>query len=141
MSQSVIEFLGGKRLFGAGVARVDLLAEVEKGLPLRAYEAVAKALELTPAEQDRLFQVRPRTRARWKRHARFDPATSDCVARLARILSLAVEVLESRANAVVWLREPSDELSGRSPLAAIATDPGAEKVSNMLYRMEHGVYA
>jgi len=32
-------------------------------------------------------------------------------------------------------------LGGRSPLAAVASDPGAEKVSNMLYQMEYGVYA
>jgi len=139
--QSVIEFLGGPRLFGARAAGVDLLAEVERGLPVRAYEAIAEALELTPAEEDRLLQVSLRTRARWKRRGRLDPATSDRLVRLARILALAVMVLESRENAVAWLREPSDALRGRSPLAAIATDPGAEKVSNMLYQMEHGVYA
>jgi hypothetical protein len=50
-------------------------------------------------------------------------------------------VLESRGNAVAWLREPSDALGGRSPLAAVASDPGAEKVSNMLYQMEHGIYS
>jgi len=139
--QSVIEFLGGKRLFGSRAAGIDLLAEVERGLPVRAYEAVAEALELSPAEEDRLLQVSLRTRARWKRRARLDPATSDRLVRLARIMALAVMVLESRENAVAWLREPSDALRGRSPLAAIATDPGAEKVSNMLYQMEHGVYA
>jgi putative toxin-antitoxin system antitoxin component (TIGR02293 family) len=137
----VIEFLGGPRLFGSRSTGVDLLAEVERGLPVRAYEAVTEALELTPAEEDRLLQVSLRTRARWKRRARLDPATSDRLVRLARILALAVMVLESRENAVAWLREPSDALRGRSPLAAIATDPGAEKVSNMLYQMEHGVYA
>jgi putative toxin-antitoxin system antitoxin component (TIGR02293 family) len=61
--------------------------------------------------------------------------------RLARILALALAVLESRENAVAWLREPNDALAGRSPLAAVASDPGAEKVQNMLYQMEHGVYA
>lgn len=141
MPESVIKYLGGSRLFGGREAGVDLLAEVERGLPVRAYEAVAEALELTPAEEDRLLQVSLRTRARWKRRARLDPATSDRLVRLARILALAVMVLESRENAVAWLREPSDALRGRSPLAAIATDPGAEKVSNMLYQMEHGIYA
>ena len=141
MPRSVIEFLGGPGLFGARAAGIDLLAEVERGLPVRAYEAVAEALELTPAEEDRLLQVSLRTRARWKRRARLDPATSDRLVRLARVLALAVMVLESRENAVAWLREPSDALRGRSPLAAIVTDPGAEKVSNMLYQMEHGVYA
>lgn len=141
MPPSVIEFLGGPRLFGARSTGIDLLAEVERGLPVRSYEAVAEALELTPAEEDHLLQVSLRTRARWKRRARLDPATSDRLVRLARILALAVMVLESRENAVAWLREPSDALHGRSPLAAITTDPGAEKVSNMLYQMEHGVYA
>lgn len=141
MSPNVIEVLGGPQVFGVRTARVDLLQEIERGLPRRSYEAVSEALELTPVEEDLLLQVSLRTRARWKRHARLDTATSDRLARLARILALAVTVLESRENAVAWLREPSDALGGRSPLAAVASDPGAEKVSNMLYQMEHGVYA
>lgn len=141
MSPNVVEALGGPQVFGARAARVDLLEEVERGLPRRAYEAVSEALKLTPLEQDRLLQVSLRTRARWKRRARLDAATSDRLVRLARILALAMAVLESRENAVAWLREPSDVLGGRSPLEAIASDPGAEKVSNMLYQMEHGVYA
>jgi putative toxin-antitoxin system antitoxin component (TIGR02293 family) len=141
MPPDVIAALGGRQAFGARAAHVDLLAEVERGLPMRAYEAVSDALELTPVEEDRLLQVSLRTRARWKRRARLDPATSDRLVRLARILALAVAVLESRDNAVAWLREPSDGLGGRSPLAAVASDPGAEKVSNMLYQMEHGIYA
>jgi putative toxin-antitoxin system antitoxin component (TIGR02293 family) len=141
MSPNVIAVLGGSHAFGARAGRVDLLEEVERGLPVRAYDAVADALQLTPMEEDRLLQVSLRTRARWKKRARLDAATSDRLVRLARILALAVLVLESRENAVAWLREPSGVLGGRSPLAAIATDPGAEKVSNMLYQMEHGVYA
>jgi len=140
MAPNVIAVLGGPQVFGTRAAGIDLVDEVERGLPKRAYEAVSEALGLTPAEEDRLLQVSLRTRARWKRRARLDPATSDRLVRLARILALAVMVLESRQNAVAWLREPSDVLGGRSPLAAIASDPGAEKVSNMLYQMEHGVY-
>jgi putative toxin-antitoxin system antitoxin component (TIGR02293 family) len=64
-----------------------------------------------------------------------DAATSDRSVRLARILALAVPVLESRANAIAWLREPNDALGGRSPLEAVASDQGAERVSNMLYQM------
>lgn len=141
MTPNIIEILGGSVVFGARGARVDLLDEVERGLPMRAYEAVSEALELTPVEEDQLLQVSLRTRARWKRRARLDAATSDRVVRLARILALAVGVLENRGNAVAWLREPSEALGGRSPLAAVASDPGAEKVSNMLYQMEHGIYA
>jgi putative toxin-antitoxin system antitoxin component (TIGR02293 family) len=141
VTPNVIAALGGAQVFGARSAHLDLLAEVERGLPVGAYEAVAEALELTPVEEDRLLQVSLRTRARWKKRTRLDAPTSDRLVRLARILALAVLVLESRENAVGWLREPSPALGGRSPLAAVASDPGAEKVSNMLYQMEHGVYA
>ena len=141
MTPNVISVLGGPRVFGSRAARLDLVEEVERGLPVGAYEAVADALELTPVEEDRLLQVSLRTRARWKKRARLDVATSDRLVRLARILALAVAVLESRQNAVAWLREASPALGGRSPLVAVASDPGAEKVSNMLYQMEHGIYA
>lgn len=141
MTPNIVGVLGGPQVFGIPAARVDLLKEVERGLPRQAYEAISDALELTPVEEDRLLQVSSRTRARWKKQSRLDPATSDRVVRIARILAMAVLVLESRANAVAWLREPSDALGGRSPLAAIASDPGAEKVSNMLHQMEYGIYA
>src|SRR6266436_5474641 len=140
VTPNIIAVLGGPQVFGARAARVDLLEEVERGLPRRAYEAVSEALELTPMEEDRLLQVSLRTRARWKKRARLDAATSDRLVRLARILALAGMVLESHEHAVSWLREPSPALKGRSPLAIIASDPGAEKVSNMLYQMEHGIY-
>jgi putative toxin-antitoxin system antitoxin component (TIGR02293 family) len=141
VAPDIIAALGGREVFGARAARVDLIEEVERGLPRRAYEAVSETLALTPDEEDRLLQVSVRTRARWKGRARLDAVTSDRLVRIARILALAVAVLENHDNAVAWLREPSDALRGRSPLAAIATDPGVEKVSNMLYQMEHGMYA
>ena len=141
MESEVIRALGGRRTFGAGSSPVDLLTEVERGLPLKAYAALAKSLALTPAEEDKLLHVSLRTRMRWKHRARLDPAISDRVVRVARILALATDVLESQEHAIAWLREPSEALSGRSPLQAIGNDFGAEKVANLLHQMEYGVYS
>lgn len=141
MHTDIVRALGGRRVFGSTPSRIDLLGEVERGLPTKAYSAVAEALGLSRPEEDRLLQVSLRTRARWKQRARLDPATSDRLVRLARILALATDVLESQEHAVGWLREASDSLDGRTPLEVIATDIGAEKVANMLYQMEHGIYA
>src|SRR6185437_4897055 len=91
MEAEIIKALGGRRSFGAG--RIDLLAEVERGLPVRAYAALAKALRLSSAEEDRLLHVSLRTRVRWKLRSRLDPAASDRVERVARILALATDVL------------------------------------------------
>jgi len=141
MSANLMQILGGRQVFGARADHVDLLAEIERGLPIKAYERIAHTLALSPEEEDRLLQVSLRTRARWKHRSRLDPAVSDRVARLGRILGLAEEVLENRSHAVAWLREPSDSLGARTPLEILATDAGAEKVSNLLYQMEHGLYA
>lgn len=139
MEAEIIKALGGRRAFGAG--RIDLLAEIERGLPVRSYVALVKVLGLTPAEEDHLLHVSLRTRIRWRRRSRLDPASSDRIVRVARILALATDVLENRAHAIAWLREPSDVLSGRTPLQAISSDFGAEKVSNLLHQMEYGVYS
>jgi putative toxin-antitoxin system antitoxin component (TIGR02293 family) len=139
MEAEIIKVLGGRRAFGAG--RIDLLAEVERGLPLRAYLALVKTLALTPAEEDRLLQVSLRTRVRWRLRSRLDPAASDRLVRIARVLALATDVLQNRTHAVAWLREPSDVLRGRTPLQAISSDLGADKVTNLLNQMEYGVYS
>jgi putative toxin-antitoxin system antitoxin component (TIGR02293 family) len=141
MYTGILRALGGRQIFGPGSRRVDLLEEAERGLPTKAYAAIAKALQLTSDEEDRLLQNSLRTRARWKQRTRLDPATSDRLVRLARILALAIDVLESKEHAVAWLREPCESLNRRTPLQAMTTDVGADKVSNMLFQMEHGVYA
>lgn len=141
MEAGIIKALGGRRAFGPGSGRIDLLAEIERGLPVRTYVALVKVLGLTPAEEDRLLQVSLRTRLRWKQRSRLDSATSDRIVRVARILALATDVLENQAHAVAWLREPSDVLNGRAPLQAISSDFGAEKVTNLLHQMEYGVYS
>lgn len=141
MEADIIRALGGRRAFGTGSRQIDLLTEVERGLPVKAYAALAKALRLSPEEEDRLLHVSLRTRLRWRQRSRLDPATSDRIVRIARILALAIEVLENQAHAIAWLREPSDALNGRTPLRAISSDFGAEKVTNLLYQMEHGIYS
>jgi hypothetical protein len=47
MMPNIIAVLGGPQVFCVRGARVDLLEQVERGLPRRAYEAVSAALELT----------------------------------------------------------------------------------------------
>jgi putative toxin-antitoxin system antitoxin component (TIGR02293 family) len=141
MHTNIVKALGGRQIFGSGARRINLIDEVERGLPTRSYSVIAKALGLTPGEEDRLLQVSLRTRARWKQRKRLDPAISDRLVRLARIFAHATDVLENQEHAVAWLREPSDALSGRTPLEVVTTDIGADRVTNMLYQMEHGIYA
>jgi putative toxin-antitoxin system antitoxin component (TIGR02293 family) len=92
-------------------------------------------------EADAVLRVSARTRTRWKERSRIDPDSSDKLARLARIYTLALDVLEKPEIAVAWMRESVAGLGGTRPIEAIATDAGAEQVSNLLHQMEYGIYA
>jgi putative toxin-antitoxin system antitoxin component (TIGR02293 family) len=56
-------------------------------------------------------------------------------------LALAIEVLESEAAALHWLKRPQIGLGGRVPLALLSTDPGRDQVEKLLLRIEHSVYS
>jgi putative toxin-antitoxin system antitoxin component (TIGR02293 family) len=141
MESEIITALGGQQAFGTRAMNIDLIEEVERGLPIKAYRLLSKTLQLNAQEETKLLRTSERTRARWKHRARLDPATSDRLVRVARVFALAIDVLESETHAAEWLREKNAALRGKTPLEAIATDPGAELVTNILYQMEYGVYA
>jgi putative toxin-antitoxin system antitoxin component (TIGR02293 family) len=60
---------------------------------------------------------------------------------MARIVTLAIEVLETEAAALHWLKRPQIGLGGRVPLALLSTDPGRDQVEKLLLRIEHSVYS
>ena len=91
MYTDIVKALGGRRIFGSGSRHINLIDEVERGLPTRSYSVIAEALDLTPDEEDRLLQVSLRTRARWKQRKRLDPAVSD---RLQSLLDVGLGYLE-----------------------------------------------
>jgi hypothetical protein len=51
---------------------------------------------------------------------RLDPVTSDRLFRVARIVTLAIEVLASEAAALHWLKRPQIGLGGKVPLSLLA---------------------
>jgi uncharacterized protein (DUF2384 family) len=40
-----------------------------------------------------------------------------------------------------WLRKAKRELKGETPLAYLASEAGARIVEEMLFRIEHGIFA
>ncbi|MDN5863860.1 MAG: DUF2384 domain-containing protein [Gammaproteobacteria bacterium] len=134
--------MGGRSAFGRPANRVDLASAVLEGLPAESCAALTKRLHLSRAESATVLGVSVRTLDRLTGGGkRLSVTSSDRLARVARIYVRATEVLESEANAAAWLREPNKYLDGESPLDALATDYGTTRVTDMLDRMEYGVYA
>jgi putative toxin-antitoxin system antitoxin component (TIGR02293 family) len=121
---------------------LEMAALILAGLPTTVLRRVGAFLGLRPAKVGSLVNINEKTlERRLKTHARLKPDESERVARLMRIISLAVAVLESEVHAREWLSRPLRELSGRTPLQMTATEPGAREVERVLGRIEHGVFA
>jgi putative toxin-antitoxin system antitoxin component (TIGR02293 family) len=139
----VLELLGGEKVLKRQVSGVEDLREVlREGLPFRALEALAKAMEVQTAALTKIIRVAPRTLARRKgSESSFSSIESDRIYRVARIMSLSIEVLGSKEKAKEWLSRPSRALGGESPLSLLDTDVGAKQVEEVLGRITHGVFS
>lgn len=139
----VLELLGGEKVLKRQVSGIDDLREVlREGLPFRALESLAKAMEVRTAALTKIIRLAPRTLARRKEsESNFNSIESDRIYRVARIMSLSIEVLGTKEKAKEWLSTPNRALGGEKPLSLLDTDIGAKQVEEVLGRIAHGVFS
>lgn len=65
---------------------------------------------------------------------------SNKVWKFAAILSYAIEVFGSEAEAVAWLSSPAIGLNQHRPIDLLSTSAGVKSVKDYLTRIEHSVY-
>ena len=94
--------------------------------------------------EDEIFALVVPKRTLARRRAANEPLTveeTDKALRLDRIAEQAGRVFGEAEKAQRWLRKPKRELTGETPLAYLASEAGARVVEEMLFRIEHGVFA
>jgi putative toxin-antitoxin system antitoxin component (TIGR02293 family) len=138
-AQRLAELLGhGRDQVGEARSWHDRILE---GLGFEAVETVKAHLGLTDSEVARLLGIGEATLRRARAAgAALDPATSDRLYRLTKIVAVAEEVLESAGNVATWIRRPQPALGGGVPLELLVTQAGAEQVETLLRRIDYGVY-
>ena len=139
---SIASLLGGPNVVRHNANTThEWIAVVRKGLPARAIDALARAVQLTQAELSKTLAIPERTLIRRKKEGILSAEESAKLVRVARVLHRAVEVFEDHAAALDWLKAPNQALGRVSPLSLLDTDLGAEAVLDTLGRIEHGVFA
>lgn len=134
--------LGGKAIFKERTATYDVVVNrVRAGLPYAVLESLADRFDIPRERLIRVLGIPPRTLARRKKERRLPAAESDRVLRVARIAAFAEDVLGEAGKAGRWLQKPNRALGGAIPLDQLDTDLGAERVSQVLGRIAHGVYS
>jgi len=141
-AREVATLLGGKKVLKRTMTEQHDMREVlRSGLPLDAFESLVKTIKIPAAEVIKVLGMAPRTFARRKDHRVFTPAESDRLYRLARVASMAIQVLGSVTHARQWLERSNRALGGETPLSLLDTDIGARQVEAVLGRIEHGVFS
>lgn len=139
--EKIASALGGRTSLGRQIkGALDLDALIRQGFPYKAGKHVRALLNLSLPAFTVLIDISESTWARVQRsNKRLSKEASGRLYRVARIFSLAVEVLEDEEKAKEWLRREQVGLGGKSPLVLMETEAGAKEVEDLLWRIEYGV--
>jgi putative toxin-antitoxin system antitoxin component (TIGR02293 family) len=117
--------------------------QIREGMEASVIERVARDLLRVPVQTLLANLNLPSSTILRKvaRAERLSPAESDRVARVLYVRQLAVEVFEDPALAGEWMQRSNAELAGLSPLEVLDSQPGYDRVRDILLRVIHGVSA
>ncbi|MEZ0389687.1 MAG: antitoxin Xre/MbcA/ParS toxin-binding domain-containing protein [Verrucomicrobium sp.] len=130
-----------KTRFPGNMTSGELISAIEKGLPFQELVALQESFGVSLERLAGILGMAKATLNRRRVQGRLIPEESDRIVRFARLMSKAVEVLESEDQARLWLTCPQTGLGGAIPLEYARTEVGAREVDDLLSRIEYGVYA
>ena len=120
----------------------SILNAVEKGFSWKTFERFLKNIDL-PAEQIAdVLGIPRRTLARRKADGRLKADESEKLLRLAHVFGRALDLFHGdREAAVLWLTDINIALGGVAPLDFARTQLGAEEVSDLVGRIQYGIFS
>ena len=133
--------LGGEAVTGPVRTELDLVRLVRRGVPTRAVDHFLRASHLTFNAIEGHVMARRTFRRRQDAAQPLDPAESDRLVRLVRIVAAAEETFVDSGTALSWLARENRALDGLTPLSLADTDLGARSVETLLGRIGHGIAA
>lgn len=142
--KDITSTLGGSRLLGKQVnSPLDMADLIQQGLPTKSVFHLQKLMTLPDDDYSSTLGVSVKWLGRYRKNPRqhLDANVSDRLYRIARVFTLAEEVLEDKEAAKHWLHRPQTGLGERTPLDLMKNDAGAREVEELLYRIEYGIYS
>lgn len=138
--EHIDSLLGG--VGGKTETALEWVTKIKEGFRPMAAVHLMQVLNIRDDNFATLLGTSKRTLARYRQQKKRLPfEVSDRLFRLARIVSMATEVLENPEQAHEWLMTGNRKLGGASPIELLQTEAGAIEVENLLGRIEHGIFA
>ncbi|WP_454721076.1 MULTISPECIES: antitoxin Xre/MbcA/ParS toxin-binding domain-containing protein [Cupriavidus] len=114
---------------------------IREGMDASIVERVAKELLRIPVQTllNGLGLPSSTVLRKISKHERLSGPESDRVARVLYVLELATDVLEDPKLAAQWMQKPLFELDGMKPLEVLDSQPGYDRVKDILMRTAFGI--
>ncbi len=126
----------------ASASRAALIELIRSGIRIDAFDRLSKTIGVTAKELAAVTDITTRTLARRKKEGRLHADESDRLVRVALLFEQAVALFEGdKEKASQWFRSPKKAFGGASPLEFSDTEIGAQEVSELIGRLEHGVFS
>lgn len=123
------------------LSSADIVKRIRAGFAARAAADLIGYYGLDDHQAEKVLGCSMKTLARrLKAHQPLDAVQSDRVYRVTRVGGHAEKVFEDAALARDWMVSPNRALAGSTPIELLDTDAGAERVDEILYRIEHGIF-
>jgi putative toxin-antitoxin system antitoxin component (TIGR02293 family) len=119
----------------------DLLKLARKGISKKSLLALAKQISLTIEEIAAILHISERTLQRYTPETLVKTEHADRAIELALLFERGIEVLGSEKAFSSWIKTPNFALAGEVPFNLLDTHIGFTMVSDILGRIEHGVFS
>jgi putative toxin-antitoxin system antitoxin component (TIGR02293 family) len=124
---------------GEPLAGFAAVKSIREGYSARILKAASSFFGVPDARIQNIAHVPASTASRLeKNEAKIDPAATERVYRMGTVTRMAIEVFESEASAIEWMRQPNRALGDAAPLDLMDTEPGAVSVRQVLNAIATG---
>lgn len=114
---------------------------IKNGLSYSILKRVAAEIHIPEAVVSKALNLQSERVVRRRKTQRFNAVESDRIHSLLVVFSAAVRLFENDQQAACdWLQMPCPGLGMRAPIASLCTFIEIQKVSNLIQRLEYGVY-
>jgi putative toxin-antitoxin system antitoxin component (TIGR02293 family) len=120
----------------------SLIDEIKKGLPYTSFESLQKRVGIAQKNLAQAMNINSRTLTRRKKELKFNTDESERLLRIGRIVDRTLALMDGDMELTKeWLTNSSVALGGKTPLEYSDTEPGANEVTTLIGRLEHGVFS
>lgn len=120
---------------------MSLIERSRAGISKRILNNISNLSGITLKELTTLLPVSLRTIQRYEDNDLLEPYVSERALLITEVLARGLDVFHSNEKMRHWLQTPSVALGNRTPLSLLDTSFGARMVTDLLGRIEYGVYS